>query len=128
MLKKFSLLVILTLLNGCVESMALLGPAASGAGSGKIIQSATSSVVSLSIKTKTGKSPSQHALAYIEKHNPEKKKDKCLEFIESTNTEACAAIKKNINSTKKKLADVKNSIFSKSKIEDLAKKSGLIQR
>jgi hypothetical protein len=108
--------------------MALLGPATSGAGSGKIAQSAFSSVVSYGVKKQTGKSPSQHALAYVQQHNPESKKQKCVEFIESTNSETCAALKKNISNTKKKFVDAKKSILDKSKIKDLAKKSGLIKR
>jgi len=128
MKKNFSLLIILILLNSCVESMALLGPVTSGAGSGKIIQSAASSALSLGIKQQTGKSPSQHALEYVKKHNPESKKEKCLEFIEATNSETCAALKQNISKTKKKISDVKNSIMDKSKIENLAKKSSLLKR
>ena len=64
----------------------------------------------------------------MKKHNPENKKEKCLEFIDLTNSEACAAVKENISKTKKKIVKVKNSILDKSKIEDLAKKSGLIRR
>ena len=94
MIKNFGLILVFILLNGCVESMALLGPATSGAGSGKIAQSAFSSVVSYGVKKQTGKSPSQHALAYVQQHNPESKKQKCVEFIESTNSETCAALKK----------------------------------
>ena len=40
MKKILSLLATLFLLNGCAESIALLGPATSGAGSGKVAQSA----------------------------------------------------------------------------------------
>ena len=64
----------------------------------------------------------------IKKYNPEKKKEKCVNFIESTNSEACAAVKENILKTKKKIVKVKNSILDKSRIEDLAKQSGLIRR
>ena len=42
MKKITSLLIVITFLSGCVESMALLGPATTGAGSGKIAQSAVS--------------------------------------------------------------------------------------
>ena len=94
MKKTLSLLATLFLLNGCVESMALLGPAATGAGSGKISQSAVSSAVSYSVKQQTGKSPSQHALTYVKKHNPQKKKDTCISFIEKTNSELCVVLKK----------------------------------
>ena len=63
----------------------------------------------------------------MKKHNPESKKEKCIEFIEATNSETCAALKQNISKTKKKIVKVKNSILDKSKIEDLAKKSGLLE-
>ena len=128
MKKTLSLLFVLTLLTGCVESMALLGPVTSGAGTGKIAQSAFSSAVSYGVKKQTGKTPSGHALAYVKKHNPESKKEKCIEFINATNSEACAAFNKNLHLTKKKIAKVKKSIFDKSKIEDLAKKSGIVSR
>ena len=128
MKKNLSLLLLLVFLNGCVESMALLGPATSGAGGGKIAQSALSSALSLGVKQQTGKSPSEHAFAYIKKHNPENKKEKCIKFVEATNSETCAAINKNIINTKKKIVKVKESILDKSKIEDLAKKSGIVRR
>ena len=67
-------------------------------------------------------------MAYVQKNNPQKKKEKCIEILESTNSETCAALKKNINETTKKIVKAKNSIFNKSKIEDLAKQSGLIRR
>ena len=128
MKKNLSLLLLLVFLNGCVESMALLGPATSGAGGGKIAQSAISSALSLGVKQQTGKSPSEHAFTYIKKHNPENKKEKCIKFVEATNSETCAAINKNIINTKKKIVKVKESILDKSKIEDLAKKSGIVRR
>jgi len=128
MKKIFSLIAMSILLSGCVESMALLGPATTGAGSGKIAQSAVSSALSLGVKQQTGKSPSEHALAYVKKHNPENKSEKCVKFLEKTNSKTCAALNKNIDKTKKKLVEVKKSIFSRSKIEDLAKQSGIIQR
>ena len=128
MKKIISLLAILTLLTGCVESMALLGPASSVVASGNLTQSAISSAVSFGVKKQTGKSPSEHALAYVKKHNPENKSEKCIEFIKSTNSKTCAALKQKVNKTKKKIVEVKRSIFNKSRIEDLAKKSGILQR
>jgi hypothetical protein len=128
MKKIFSLIVLVTLLTGCVESMALLGPVTSVAGTGKIAQSALSTAVSHGVKKQTGKSPSEHALAYIKKHNPESKKEKCVDFINMTNSEACAAINKNLEITKEKIIKTKKSIFKRSSIEDLAKKSGLVRR
>ena len=50
MKKTISLLIVTTFLTGCIESMALLGPATTGVGSGKIAQSAASSVVSYGVK------------------------------------------------------------------------------
>ena len=125
----FIIIISLTItLNGCANSLAFLGPASSVAGGGNVAQSAASSAVSFGVKKKTGKTPSQHAVAYVKKYNPENKKEKCLEFIDITNTEVCAAFKENISKTTKKIAEVKNSILDKSKIEDLAKKSGLVRR
>ena len=127
-MKVIVILLSLLMLNGCVESMAFLGSATSGASSGKIIQSATSSAISYGVKKQTGKSPSQHALAYVQKYNPENKKEKCIEFIDATNTKTCAAVKENLSETRKKIVKIKNSILDKSKIENLAKQSDLIKR
>ena len=95
MKKIFSLLIVLTLLNGCVESMALLGPI-TGASNGKILQSSLNSAVNYGVKKQTGKTPMQHALAYAGEKNPNKKKEKCISFIEKTNSEACMIAKKQI--------------------------------
>ena len=95
MKKILSLLTTLFLLNGCVETLALLSPATSGVGSGKAAHSAFSSALSYGVKQQTGKSPSQHALSYVKKHNPERKKDTCISFIEKTNSEMCEMLKKN---------------------------------
>ena len=85
MKKILSLITVTFLLSGCAESLALLGTTTSGASSGKITQSAISSAMSYGIKRETGKSPSQHALAYVQKHNPQSKKKKCIDFIEYPN-------------------------------------------
>jgi hypothetical protein len=128
-MKKILIIISLAItLSGCANSFAFLGPASSLAGSGNVAQSALSSAVSYGVKKQTGLSPSEHAVAYVKKHNPENKKEKCLEFIDLSNTEACAAVKANISKTKKKIAKVKNSILDKSRIEDLAKKSGITRR
>ena len=128
-MKKILIIISLALtLNGCANSLAFLGPASSLAGVSNIAQSAVSSAVSYGVKKQTGMSPSEHAVAYVQKHNPENKKEKCLEFIDLSNSEACAAVKKNISETTKKIVEAKKSILDKSKIEDLAKKAGLIRR
>ena len=129
MKKIVSLFFIMILLNGCAESLALLGPiTTASAGSGKVAQSAVSSAVNYAVKKQTGQSPSQHALNYVKKHNPENKKEKCIKFIDSTNSETCAAIKKNISETKKKIVKVQKNILKKSKIQDLTRKSTIYNR
>ena len=112
MRKILGLLITLFLLNGCAESVALLG---TGASNGKIVQSSFNSVISYGVKKKTGKTPIEHAIAYAEENNPEKKKEPCLSFVKKTNSEICALLKKQLKLTKSK-------IFMKSKensIKDL---------
>jgi hypothetical protein len=128
MMKKIlSLLVILPILNGCAESLALLGPASTSVTGGNIAQSVVSSSLSYGIKKKTGKSPMEHAVTYAEKHNPEKKKSKCVSFLDSTDSELCEAVKKNILETKEYFKN-KNKIFVRSKIENLARESVIYNR
>ena len=109
MKKTLSLLAVLFLLNGCVESLVLLGPTTSGVSSGKIAQSTLSSAVNYGVKHQTGKSPSQHALTYVKKNNPEKKKDTCISFVEKTNSELCAVLKKKMSLTKVKIINKKKN-------------------
>jgi len=103
MKKIFSLLAMSVLLSGCVESMALIGPATTGAGSGKIAQSAISPVLSYGVKKQTGKSLMEHAMTYAEAMSPQKKKEPCLSFVEKTNSEICAILKKQLKITKSKI-------------------------
>ena len=105
MKKILSLLATLFLLNGCAEILALLSPAASGAGSGKVAQSAFSSALSYGVKQQTGKSPSQHALTYVKKNNPEREKDTCISFIEKTRSEFCTIAKKKISLTNRAIKE-----------------------
>ena len=99
-MKKLSvLLASMFLLVSCAETMALLGPV-SGASNGKMLQSSLNSAVSYGVKKKTGKTPMQHVLAYAEEKNPNKKKEKCISFIEKTNSEACMIAKKQITLAK----------------------------
>ena len=90
MKKILGFLLGLTLLTGCAESIALLGPTSTAVTGGNIAQSAFSSVVNYGVKHKTGKSPMEHAIAYAEEINSEKKKEPCLSFAEKTNSEICA--------------------------------------
>ncbi len=128
MKKLIGIIITLFALSGCANSLAFLGPASTSVTGGNIAQSAFSSAVSYGVKKQTGKTPSQHALAYVQKHNPENKKEKCIEFIDATKTKTCAAVKENISETRKKIVKIKNTILDKSKIENLAKQSDLIKR
>ena len=103
MKKIFGLLITLLLLNGCAESVALLGTSVGGASNGKMLQSSLNSVISYGVKKQTGKSPLEHVAAYAEKINPEKKKEPCLSFVKKTNSEICAIVKKQLNLTKSKI-------------------------
>ena len=103
MKKIFGLLTTLLLLNGCAESVALLGGSIGGASSGKIVQSSVNTAVSYGVKKQTGKGPLEHVVAYAEKVNPERKKEPCLSFIVKTNSEICAIVKKQLNLTKSKI-------------------------
>ena len=104
MKKILGLLLGLSLLTGCVESLALLGPTSTTAATGgNIAQSAFSSAVNYGVKKQTGKSPMEHALAYADEINPEKKKEPCLSFVEQTNSEICTIVKKQLELTKSKI-------------------------
>ena len=97
------LISIIFLLNGCAETLAFLGGTVGSASSGKIVQSSLNTAISYGVKKQTGKSPLEHAIAYAEEKNPEKKKEPCLSFLEKTNSEICAIVKKQLNSTKSKI-------------------------
>ena len=80
----FCFLTLIFLLNGCAESMALLGTSATN---GKIVQS--------------GKTPFQHALSYAEekkmvKEKAENRIQPCVEFLEPVSEDICTALKKRI--------------------------------
>ena len=81
------------LLNGCAESLALLG---SGASNGRLVQSSLNSVISYGVKKQTGKTPLEHAIAYAEEKNPERKKETCISSFEITRSEFCTIVKKQI--------------------------------
>ena len=103
MKKILGLLLGLSLLTGCAESLALLGPTSTAVTGGKISQSAFSSAVNYGVKKQTGKSPMGHAIAYAEEINSQKKKEPCLSFAEKTNSEICAIVKKQLELTKYKI-------------------------
>ncbi len=108
MKKILGLLLGLTLLTGCAESLALLGPTSTAVTGGNIAQSAFSSAINYGVKKQTGKSPMEHAIAYAEEINPQKKKEPCLSFAEKTNSEICAIVKKQLKITKSKILKKSN--------------------
>ena len=134
-MKKIALLLsTIFLLNGCAESIALLGP---GASNSRFIQSSLNSAISYGVKKQTGKSPLEHAIAYAEKKNPERKKEKCISSFEISKSEICTIVKKQIKfkstamieKTKDFVKEFpKNKIKEISKIEKIAKKSIIYNR
>ena len=119
MKKLFIVLLSFVFLNGCMNSMALLGPA-SGISNGKVVQSSIQSAVSYGIKRQTGKSPFEHALAYSE----QKDLENCNK--QSLQTKRCLTLREKLLSAKS-LVDKKNEIIediktnSKEILEDKAK-------
>ena len=109
MKKTLSLIITFIFFSGCAESMAILGPASTSIGGGNVAQSALSSAVSYGVKKQTGKSPMEHAFAYAEKHNPENKKVKCVNFLEITETEVCSVLKNRVSELRRKI-DVNSKI------------------
>ena len=134
MKKILLLLSIIFLLNGCAESLALLGP---GASNGRFVQSSLNSAISYGVKKQTGKTPLEHAIAYAEEKNPERKKETCISSFEITRSEFCKIVKKQIKikSTAmiEKTTDIvnefpKNKIKEISEIEKIPKKSIIYNR
>ena len=141
MKKILILLSTIFLLNGCAESLALLGTSTSN---GKILQSSLNSAISYGVKKQTGKTPLEHAVAYAESVNPEKKQETCISSIERTRSEFCTVVKKQISLTNtalkkktseivkkypKEIADtIKTKMKKTSLIEDIAKKSVIYNR
>ena len=134
MKKILILLSTIFLLNGCAESLALLG---TGTSNGKILESSLNSAVSYGVKKQTGKTPLEHAISYAEEKNPERKKETCISSFEITRSEFCTIVKKQIKSKSsamvEKTAELvkefpKNKIKEISKIEKIAKKSIIYNR
>ena len=134
-MKKISILLsAIFLLNGCAESLALLGTSASN---GRLVQSSLNSAISYGVKKQTGKTPLEHVFAYAEEKNPERKKETCISSFEITRSEFCTIVKKQIklksNAVIEKTAEIvkehpKNKIKEISKIEKIAKKSIIYNR
>ena len=134
MKKILILLSTIFLLNGCAESLALLG---TGTSNGKILQSSLNSAVSYGVKKQTGKTPLEHAIAYSEEKNPERKKETCISSFEITRSEFCTIVKKEIKLKSTDMMEKTTEIVKEypkkiiqeiSKIEKIAKKSIIYNR
>ena len=133
MKKILFLLSTIFLLNGCAESLALLGP---GASNGRFVQSSLNSAISYGVKKQTGKTPLEHAIAYAEEKNPERKKETCISSFEITRSEFCTIAKKQIKlkstslmeKTEEIVKEYPKKIKEVSKIEKIAKKSIIYNR
>ena len=134
MKKILILLSTIFLLNGCAESLALLG---TGTSNGKILQSSLNSAVSYGVKKQTGKTPLEHVIAYAEEKNPERKKETCISSFEITRSEFCTIVKKQIKSKSTGMMEKTTEIAKEypkklikeiSKIEKIAKKSIIYNR
>tara|TARA_B100001057_G_C22247483_1_gene718148 strand:- start:48 stop:389 length:342 start_codon:yes stop_codon:yes gene_type:complete len=112
MKKTLLLLSSIFLLNGCAESLALLGTSASN---GRLVQSSLNSAISYGVKKQTGKTPLEHAIAYAEEKNPERKKQ-----ISYKNT----IVLKETTEIVEKFPNIKEI----SLIEKIAKKSAIYNR
>ena len=110
MKKILLLLSAIFLLTGCAESLALLG---SGASNGRVVQSSLNTAISYGIKIQTGKTPLEHAIAYAETKNPERKKETCISYFEITRSEFCTIAKKQILLTNTVLAEKTIEIVQK---------------
>ena len=134
MKQAFFLLSISLLLNGCAESVALFGTSASN---GRIVQSSLNSAISYGVKKQTGKTPLEHAIAYAEEKNPDRKKETCISSFEITRSEFCTIVKKQIKLKSTAMIEntadiVKEYPIKKikiiTKIEEIAKKSNIYNR
>ena len=130
-MKKIFFILSLLLLNGCAESFALLSTSTSN---GKIVQSSLNSAISYGVKKQTGKSPLEHAIAFAEEKNPERKKETCIASIERTRSEFCTIVKKQLSITNTALKKKTSEIVKKypkelaSSVEAKIKKTSLIEK
>ena len=125
MKKILLLLSTIFLLNGCAESLALLGP---GVSNGKIVQSSLNSAISYGVKKQTGRTPLEHAIAYAETKNPERKKETCISSFEITRSEFCTIVKKQVSLTNTENVDRTLEIAQKFPKITMTKEISLIER
>ena len=111
-MKKISGLLIALFYQWLTESLALLSTSVTS----KIAQSSLNSAISYGVRERKN---SLGAHSIREEKNPDKQKEPCLSFIEKTNSEICAIVKKQLEITKfkilkksrdKSLGDLRSSI------------------
>ena len=78
------------LLAGCVESFAVMS---TGAVNGKLVQSSVNTGISYGIKSQTGMTPVEHALAYTKKNKSEEKKKPCALHANKKDLNVCLKLK-----------------------------------
>ena len=120
-------LLIITLLAGCSSPTAMLGPVYTLTSTGNVVQAGLSYGSNEIITMYTGKTPLEHAIAYADKKNPEKKKEACFSFIEKTNSEFCTVVKKQISLTNTALTKKTSEIVQKFPKIDKSKETSLIE-
>ncbi len=96
-------LMLALFLTGCAETIAFLGPASTAVGNGNIARSSLTSALDLGIKKSTGKSSIEHAISYAEKNNPDRKKVKCVNFLEISESEVCTILKNRVSELRRKV-------------------------
>ena len=110
-MKKILLLIsTIFFLNGCAESLALLGTSTSN---GRVVQTSLNSAISYGIKKQTGKTPLEHAIAFAEEKNPMRKKETCISSFEITRSEFCTIVKKQIKSKSTTMLEKATNIVKK---------------
>ena len=103
MKKILACIALIITLSGCAETMAFLGPASTAAGGGNLARSTFTTAVDYGIKKSTGKSSFEHAINFAEKHNPDRKKVKCVHFLEATESEVCSILRKRMSELREKI-------------------------
>ena len=89
--------------TGCAETVAFQWPASTAAGGGNFARSTFTTALDYGIKKSTGKSSIEHAISYAEKHNPDRKKVKCVQFLEATESEVCSILRKRMSQLREKI-------------------------
>tara|TARA_B110001452_G_scaffold159895_1_gene133048 strand:+ start:68 stop:463 length:396 start_codon:yes stop_codon:yes gene_type:complete len=130
MKKLFVALMLTTFLTGCVETLSMFGPAAMG--NGKLVQSSINSALSLSVKQRTGKTPTQHVLSILDQNQvkePVKEEEKVLRQETSSLTKTKKDLKSKTKDTKcitslckiakKNETNIRYSIKQRSSIKNL---------